>query len=37
LEAAAGGGGNSSAGVRVSTYAAFADLKELLARKGTSK
>jgi hypothetical protein len=34
---AAGGGGSSAAGVRVSTYAAFADLKELLARKGTSK
>ena len=37
LEASSGGGGSSADGRAVSTYAAFANLKELLARKGSSK
>ena len=37
LEASGGGGGSSADGRAVSTYAAFANLKELLARKGSSK
>jgi hypothetical protein len=37
LEAAAGGGSGPTPGARVSTYAAFADLKELLAKKQSPK
>ncbi len=37
LEASSGGGGSSVDGRAVSTYAAFANLKEMLARKGSSK
>lgn len=37
LEASSGAGGSSVDGRAVSTYAAFANLKEMLARKGPSK
>jgi hypothetical protein len=37
LEATQQGGSGASAGLRVSTYAAFANLKELLAKKGPSE
>jgi hypothetical protein len=37
LEASSGGGVSSADGPAVSTYAAFANLKELLAKKGPSK
>jgi hypothetical protein len=37
LEASSGAGGPLADGRAVSTYAAFANLKEMLARKGSSK